>query len=453
MADLGAKRALVIGLGRSGESVARALVDAGVEVVATDAHSASDGTPHGLPDGVEVHLGIDGDQLVPLVDTVDLVVPSPGVPESAPAIRRALELGLEVWSEPELGFRLAPRRLVGITGTNGKTSTTELTQAMLVADGVDAVACGNIGHPFTTAALGSAPDATLVAELSSFQLRFAVTLRPVVGVLLNVAPDHLDWHGELTSYARAKARLWMAQDSEDWAVSNADDPIATELARAHAPGRVAWTSHTHLPDVGVGIDDGALVARLPVHTGPLVELEALPVTAPHHVANVAAAAAAALLGGASADAVSRAARTYRPGRHRLEVVHDAHGVTWVDDSKATNVHAAIASLRSFAERPIVWIAGGLAKGVDLRPIGEALAHVRLAVLIGEAADDLREVAAEAGVPSARTDTIEDAVRTAHAAARRGDVVLLAPACASFDQFRDYAERGDRFAAAAREVAS
>ncbi|MDP8960033.1 MAG: UDP-N-acetylmuramoyl-L-alanine--D-glutamate ligase [Actinomycetota bacterium] len=452
------RRALVVGLGQSGAAAARALAVAGVEVVAAECRRAAVEAPTLAAAGVsEVLLGVDDLAAAALVEDVDVVVPSPGVPEHSAVLRRALERGLPVWSEPEVGWRLAPRRLVAITGTNGKTSVTELVTAMLTAAGVGATACGNIGHPFTTAATASEPDAVLVAELSSFQLRFVHRLRPRIGVLLNLAPDHLDWHSDFAAYAAAKGRVWQAQRRQDWAVGNAEDSAAATLMRSAAPGRVAWTTTaSSVPEVGVGVAGQELVARLPCHEGPLLRLEELPSVAPHHVDNVAAASAAALLAGAEAAAVAGAARRFRPGRHRLEVVALGGGVAWVDDSKATNPHAAAAALRAFhsdATPSVVWIAGGQAKGVDLAPLAAELAAVRHAIFIGEAADELAEVAATQNLPVRHAASIEEAVAVAARVAAAGDTVLLAPGCASFDQFHDYAERGDRFAAAARSAAA
>jgi UDP-N-acetylmuramoylalanine--D-glutamate ligase len=447
----GIQRVLVVGLGRSGLPAAEALRDAGVHLVLTDASETVD-VPADLREVADVHLGADGERAASLVADVDLVVPSPGVPEHAPVIRRALTRGVPVWSEPELGWRLAPRRLLAVTGTNGKTTTTELLASMLHGAGRDVVACGNIGNPFTAAAVRSETGAVLVAELSSFQLRFAHRLRPRVGVLLNLAPDHLDWHGDLGSYAAAKARLWQAQHEDDRAVSNLDDEPAARLAREHAAGRVVWISTRRVPDVGVGVADGSLVARLPEHDGALVDLTDLPVAASHHVSNVAAAACAALLDGAPPEAVSDAARQHRPGAHRLELVGERDGVRYVDDSKATNPHAALAALRAEgSDRPVVWVAGGLAKEIDLSPLRGGLDAVRHAVLLGSAAERLADIASESDVPFTHVESMEEAVARAAGLARSGDVVLLAPACASFDQFQDYADRGERFAAAVRRL--
>ncbi|MBW3662188.1 MAG: UDP-N-acetylmuramoyl-L-alanine--D-glutamate ligase [Actinobacteria bacterium] len=442
----GVRRALVIGLGRSGVAAVNALTSRGIEVVATERQPDADGIARARAAGADVRPATDP---APIVPTVDVVVPSPGVAEHAPAIERALGEGVPVWSEPELGWRLVARDVVGITGTNGKTSVTELTAGMLSAGGVRAETCGNIGRPFTEVALASEPGTTLVAELSSFQLRFTHTLRPRIGTLLNLAEDHADWHGDAAAYADAKARLWRSQTAEDWAVINRDDPRARGLAD-RAPGRLAWFGHAGVTDgPGVVLTGDAMIATAPDGAVVEIALRELTSTAPHHVSNVAAATLTALLAGAGADGIVETARAFRPGRHRIETVVERDGVRWVDDSKATNPHAAAAALEAFDR--ILWIAGGLAKGVDLKVLGDHLGAVRHAFLIGSAADELASVCELGGVQATHHTTLEGAVRAAATMAQPGDTVLLAPACASFDMFRDYAERGDRFAASAREV--
>jgi UDP-N-acetylmuramoylalanine--D-glutamate ligase len=442
----GVRRALVIGLGVSGRAAAELLDARGVEVTLVEDRAEHPGIEAARSAGLDV---VTGDARPDLAD-LDLVVPSPGVPESAPVLREAQERGVPVWSEPELAWRHRPLRLLAITGTNGKTSVTELVAAMLTAGGHEAVACGNIGTPMSALVRSLDDRAVLVAELSSFQLRFAHRLRPEIGALLNLADDHLDWHDDAEAYHRAKARIWGAQATDDWAVVNVDDPVAAALRDRWAPGRRADVTLSAPPGRdGLGVADGKLVADLPGYRGPVVALEDLRLDAPHHHANVAAAATVALLAGAEVDAVAEAARTFHPGRHRLELVAEAQGVRYVDDSKATNVHAAAAALHS-ADR-IVWIAGGLAKGADVGMLAEHLGAVRHAVLIGEAAAALAEVCAGAQVPSQRAASMEEAVAAASSVAEPGDTVLLAPACSSFDQFENYAERGTRFAEAARTV--
>jgi UDP-N-acetylmuramoylalanine--D-glutamate ligase len=446
----GVRRALVIGLGRSGIPASEALLERGVEIVVADRSDDVD-PPVTLVEGAELHLGATEQDTAALVDGVDLVVPSPGVPETSAPLRRALDRDVPVWSEPELGYRLAPRRVVAVTGTNGKTTVTELVVAMLTAADIGAVACGNIGHAFITAAL-SPGDEVLVAELSSFQLRFVDELHAEVAGITNLAPDHLDWHPDTRAYAAAKARLWRSQGPDDWAVGCIDDAAGADLVRTHAPGRIAWASAHEAPRVGVGPVDGAIRARLPAFEGELLPISALTSTAPHHVANVSTAACLALLAGAPSDAVSAAAAQHHPGHHRLELVAERAGIRFVDDSKATNPHAAIAALRAVErDGDVVWIAGGLAKGLDLTPLRGALDRVRHAVLIGAATDRFEDLLAPAGVPTTRAGSIEEAVEQAARIATTGDTVLLAPACASFDQFRDYVERGERFNAAVRRT--
>lgn len=450
LSSAGIGRALVVGAGVTGRAVAAALREAGVGVVVTDPEVSALAS---LPDDVEA---VASDDARPLLARVDLVVPSPGVPATSPLLEAALEAGLPVWSEPELAARLRPDRTVlGITGTNGKTTVTELVARMCNDGGVDAVSCGNIGTPLVEAVLDPG-DATLVAELSSFQLHFCSTLRCRVGVVLNVAPDHLDWHGTFEAYRAAKARLWAGQTTEDWAVGPAQ-PRGTRPVLEAAPGRVARFSGEGPVELGVGVEEGAFVARTSAGKQRLAGVDDLASGSGHMVANTAAAATVALLAGADPDGVAAAAGAYHPGPHRTEVVTTHRGITWVDDSKATNPHATVAALASDppSDGATIWIAGGLAKGVDLQPLASALGGVRHAVLLGEAAGQLEQVCRSAGVAATviagASDPMRAAVRAAAGVAHPGDRVLLSPACASFDLFDGYADRGERFAAAVRDL--
>jgi UDP-N-acetylmuramoylalanine--D-glutamate ligase len=460
VAPLEVDRALVIGAGSSGRAAARLLAEAGVAVVLVDERAprtASEASDLARSLDVEVVFDRRADDV--LDARFDLVVPSPGVAETTPALLRAEAAGTRVWSEPELALRRYPRRVLAVTGTNGKTSTTELLAAMCVTDGMDAHACGNIGIPVSEAAAASDPGATLVIELSSFQLRFTELLAPEVGLLLNLAPDHLDWHRDLASYHAAKARLFAAQAVTDWAVANDDDPLTVRIRDTASVARPASFSASQEVAVGVGlrpaVGGGTLVASLEGERRDLLPVAALshdghPVPL-HRVANVAAAATAALLAGVAPDAVARAVRGQVPARHRFETVAvDPRGVRFIDDSKATNVHAALAALH--AAGPSVWIAGGLAKGVELGPLAVGLGEVHDAVLIGTAADALAVVCEDARVRSHRAHDLDAAVALAAELADPGDAVLLAPACASFDQFESYAHRGEVFTAAALRIA-
>jgi UDP-N-acetylmuramoylalanine--D-glutamate ligase len=438
------RRALVLGLGVSGEAAARALAAAGTDVLAVDAGdgpAVRDRAARLAAEGITSRTGgvADSD-----LAGRDLLVPSPGVPESSPLVTAALRAGVDVWSEPELAWRLnrGRTRLVGVTGTNGKTTVTELVAACL-----DAPAAGNIGRPLVALLSADAVPALAVAELSSFQLRFTHTLAPAVAVLVNVAADHLDWHGTLEAYGDAKARIWSRQTSEDTAVVNVDDAGARRVAaRRPPPGRVVGAS-TAAPDQGqVGVEGGVIVSRTtrpPTRVLPLAEVA---MRGRIGVANAVVAAAAALAAGAGVTQVAAALRTVGPGPHRLERVAEIDGIVYVNDSKATNPHAAAAALGSFVR--VVWIGGGLNKGLDFDALaGPLAARARAVVTIGAAGPALAGLARRLGIPVVEAGTLAAAVPAAADLAEPGDTVLLAPACASMDQFRDYADRGEAFRSA------
>lgn len=432
-------RFVVVGLGVAGRAAARVLAEEGARVLATEARPAVDGSAELEALGVDVRLGGHAPEHL---EGADAVVASPGVPEHAEVLRWASERGTEVWSELDVGAILCDVPYVAITGTNGKSTTTKLVAAMLSAAGLDAVACGNIGHPFSVAAREG--HEALAVEASSFQLRFHHRLHPRVSVLLNVAPDHLDWHGTLEAYAAAKARIFELQDASETHVGNADDPAAAAISRG-APCAIAWFRDGAPRAAEVGIVDGEVVAH---RDGRETSLGRPVQDAAGFVADCAAAAAAGLAFGLSADAVSGAIRSMTPLPHRGEEVARVGSVRFLDDSKATNVHAALHALRGKAA--VVLIAGGMAKGVDLSPLAEGVASLAGVVALGESAPEVVRVF-EGRVPVRTAASIEDAVAAAYAMAPEDGTVLLAPACASWDMFRDYTERGDRFAAAARAL--
>ena len=446
------ERAVVVGAGVAGSSVARVLMAEGATVRVTEVLPESElSTAAALRDaGVEM---LTGGHDPSHLDGATLVVTGPGVPARAPVLGWARARGLPVWSEMELGARLAEVPYIGVTGTNGKTTTTAMIEACLRADGIDAVACGNIGHPFPEAALEERE--ALVVECSSFQLRMQESFHPRVSVLLNLAPDHLDEHGSFEAYGDAKARIFARQLQGDTHVGPSDDEIAAARSSG-APCDVVWFRAGPPGDGEVGYDADGLVSRLtgdPVRLGdPLRSGDAVPSSGLR--ADAAAAAAASLAYGVSALAVAAALAGFTPAPHRGQVTAEVDGVRFIDDSKATNVHAALAALDAVGDA--VLIAGGLAKGVDLSPLATRADRLRAVVAIGAAAPAVAS-AFEGIRPVEHAGSIELAVRAAFELARPGGTVVLAPACASWDQFRDYAERGDRFTAAARglreEVAS
>jgi UDP-N-acetylmuramoylalanine--D-glutamate ligase len=344
-----------------------------------------------------------------------------------------------VVGEVELASRWTDRPIVAVTGTNGKTTVTGLVTEMLVASDRTAVAAGNIGVPLVDAVAG--PADVLVVEVSSFQLELTDEFHPVVAVWLNLAPDHLDWHPDLESYGRAKARIWARQAAEDTAVVNADDAGVMKWA-ATAPGHVETFG---LGDADFHVEGDAL--RTPAGD-EIVPLASLRRSLPHDVANALAASAAALAAGARLDGVRDALTRWEGFPHRVALVGDAGGVRWYDDSKATNPHATLAALRAFDS--VVLVAGGRNKGLDLSVLAAAADRVRAVVAIGEASADVE--AAFGGVrPVTAAASMREAVQIAAAVARPGDSVLLSPGCASFDWYRSYAERGDDFRGAVAEL--
>jgi UDP-N-acetylmuramoylalanine--D-glutamate ligase len=433
----GAARALVLGFGVSNQAVARHLLVRGTDVALVDDAPTDDVRAAAAALGLTLVEHPDLTTLADMVVRSDLVVPAPGVPAAHPVYRLAKASGVPVRGEVELAFRWSICPLVAVTGTNGKTTVTTLVAEMLTASGVPALAAGNIGLPLSDA-VGNDDVKVVVAEVSSFQLAFADSFRPMVAVWLNLAPDHLDWHGGMDAYMAAKARIWARQGPGDVAVVNADDPLVMAQA-ASAPSRVL-TFGLRAPSVDYGVVDGWL--RGP--EGALVEVARLPRSMPHDVANALAASAAALAARATVEGVRAALAAHAPLPHRLTLVAYSGGVRWYDDSKATNPHAAAAAVSGFDS--VVLIAGGRNKGLDLSELAQAAGPVRAVVAIGEAAAEV-EAAFEGVRPVAHATTMDEAVAAAAALARTGDVVLLSPGCASFDWYRSYAERGDDFARA------
>jgi UDP-N-acetylmuramoylalanine--D-glutamate ligase len=398
----------VVGLARSGVAAARMLRDHG-EVLAVDS-----GRPD-LPADVEAVLESDG---LDLLERAACVVKSPGVPNEAPVVAAARARGVPVLGELELAWRLLPNRFVAVTGTNGKTTTVELLGAIWRAADLPVAVAGNVGTPLAALVGEVEPEATVVCEVSSFQAEDAPEFAPDIGLLLNLTPDHLDRHGSFEAYREAKLSLFARQ---------------TRAQLAIAPD---WIE---LPGEGRRLDF-ADPEDLPLPPGEIR------LRGPHNLQNALAATAAALADGVPADAVAEALRTFAGVAHRLEEVATVDGVLYVNDSKATNVSAAARGIESFFAG-VHLILGGSLKGGGFEGLREPVAErCRACYLIGEAADRLAADLAEAGVPLHRCGDLETAVEAARAAAEPGEVVLLSPACASYDQFQDYEQRGDRFRA-------
>jgi len=398
---------LVIGLARSGRAAVAALRASGETVVAYDADSRVDDS--GID--AEIRLGAWDDAFL---DGVGLVVKSPGVPPGAPPVAAARARGIPVVSEIELGARLLPNPLIGVTGTNGKTTTTALLGAMLEAAGLVVEVAGNIGRPLTSLVGAVAGDAWVVCELSSFQLEDVETLRPRVAVLTNLEPDHLDRHGSFDAYAAAKLRVFERQGQDDVAVL----PLGFGQVPGHAR-RVEFDGADPLP----------AEPRIP---------------GAHNRENAAAATAAARAIGVRDGAIAEALVTFPGVEHRIEEIATIEGVLYVNDSKATNAAAALRALGSFPGRRKHVILGGRGKAEPYDALAAAFEEGDRAYLIGEAAPEIAVALDAAGVSSVRSETLEQGLAEAASAAAAGDVVLLSPACASFDQFTSFEHRGEEF---------
>ena len=405
------RRALVVGLARSGQAACLALARHGVSTIAVDRSEALDGGRL-VEAGVEVHLGTEE---VRLLEGVDLLVKSPGVPGESPLPAAARARGIQIWSEVELGFRLLRNPFLGVTGTNGKTTTSELLGAIFRAAERPVEVAGNVGRPVTSLDGAIGDDTWIVCELSSFQLEDVHRFRPRVGVLLNLEPDHLDRHGTFDAYRAAKLRLFENQTEADVAI--------VPRGFGATPGGARH----------VEFDGGDELPAEPLIPGA------------HNRENAAAATAAARAAGIADDAIAEALRTFRGVEHRLELVAEIDGVRFVNDSKATNTAAARRGIDAYAGQPLRLILGGSLKGESFDELAESLpAAVRSIDLIGEASEQLAAALGRAGRLFRRSGDLATAVGAAAGDAEPGDVVLLSPACASYDQFRDYEERGNTF---------
>ena len=451
--DFSHKNILVLGAGVTGNSVARFLKSQGAQVTLTDDNA----------DGAIKPQDVD-------LETFDAAVISPGWRQNHPLVVKILNSSLELLNEIDIAWNLRSMRAPGqkwiaVTGTNGKTTTVEMTAAILKAAGIKATACGNVGDTVIDAIDRDDAYEILVLELSSFQLHWARQAQFVAAAILNIADDHLDWHGSFDAYADAKFSIL---ERAEIAILNADDGAVVTRANRFSGRKVFFSLDTPAPGE-MGVVEELLVDRAfvtdPQQASMICELADIVPTAPHNVSNALAAAGLARAINVSHEDIQKALQAFRPGRHRIELIHEAEGITWIDDSKATNPHATAASLMSHLS--VVWIAGGLAKGADMESLIQRCApRIKAAILIGEDrglietalikfAPTVPRILIDAPSDYSRggesNSLMEQVVNMAAQYAVTGDAVLLAPACASMDQFISYADRGDRFAAAVRKV--
>jgi UDP-N-acetylmuramoylalanine--D-glutamate ligase len=439
--ELNGKRALVVGLGKSGVASALFMKAHGARVTVSDTKSGDElrnEIPVLLDHGITVETGGHGERTF---RGQDVIVVSPGVPVDAPPLVQARSLGETVIGEIELAAQFLPGPVIAITGSNGKTTTTTLTGEILTAGGIPVLVGGNIGTPAISLADRAKPETAIVLEVSSFQLETIQTFRPKVAVVLNVTPDHLDRHHTFEIYTDAKARIFENQQPSDFAVLNADDPTCVAMSK-RTRAQVFWFSRQKEVEQGAWVRDGNVVFGDSKGQREILQVSEIPLKGAHNLENVLAAVCAGALMGCAPEKIRQAVHSFKAVEHRLEFVATVGGVDYYNDSKATNVDATIKALESFPAN-IHLILGGKDKGSDYTVLNDLIRQrVKRIYTIGAAAAKIESQVKGAEVVHA--ETLENAIRKANAAAQPGDVVLLAPACASFDQFKSYEHRGKLF---------
>jgi UDP-N-acetylmuramoylalanine--D-glutamate ligase len=439
--DLANKRVLVVGLGKSGVASALFLQARGAKVTVSDAKpqdQLGEEIPVLLDHGIAVETGGHGERTF---RGQDLIVVSPGVPVNSPPLVQARALGEPVIGEIELASQFLPKSIVAVTGSNGKTTTTTLTGEIIAAGGFSTVVGGNIGTPAISLVEQAKPDTVVVLEVSSFQLETIQTFRPKIAVVLNITPDHLDRHRTFEAYTDAKARIFENQRPEDFTVLNADDPTCAGLAR-RTRAQVFWVSRKAEVKQGAYVRDGRILFRDSKSQHEIMLASEIPLKGGHNVENVLAAVCVGALMGCEPERIGKTVRAFKAVEHRLEYVATIRGVEYYNDSKATNVDATIKALESFPAN-VHLILGGKDKDSDYTQLNELLQQrVKRVYTIGAAAEKIESQIK--GMEVDHSETLETALRRASATAAAGDIVLLAPACASFDQFQNYEHRGRVF---------
>lgn len=446
--DFTGKKVLVCGLGLSGIASARKLRDLGADVTACDIKPQDKINGLDELDGVRLYLTKNPDAIV---SEQELIVISPGIPTDLPFVETAKACGIPVWSEIELGYRLCPCPIIAITGTNGKTTTTSLTGEIMGLHNQGTRVVGNIGVSFVGALSRLTPRDVAVAEISSFQLESISEFRPGIAAVLNITPDHLNRHKTLENYVNIKRRIFMNQQPEDFAVLNADDSVCVEMSR-EIKSRPVFFSRSRVLDEGVFVEDGYITYRLSGECERLIRVDDLIIPGTHNLENALAASAIAICAGVPAGTVRQGLLRFRGVEHRIELVGEVNGVEFYNDSKATNPEAAIKAIEAM-NRPIVLIGGGYDKNSDFSDWVRAFdGRVKSLVLIGEVADKIIECCTAYNFMSYdKANSLRSAVELGFAKAAPGDCVLLSPACASYDMFDNYEQRGRMFKQFVKEL--
>ncbi|MCH5584703.1 UDP-N-acetylmuramoyl-L-alanine--D-glutamate ligase [Shimazuella sp. AN120528] len=438
-------RVSVLGLGKSGVAAAKLLAKMGAKVEVFEQKKAPSDSPEAIELqnlGIPVHFGAQVDQIVH--EQSDWLVKNPGVPYHNPAIQRAVERSIPVITEVELASSVLDVPIIGITGSNGKTTTTTIVGEMLDKSGVPALVAGNIGRALSDAVEDTAGKKWIVTELSSFQLKGTKTFHPQIAALLNVVAAHLDYHQSLEDYVESKAKLFRNLDKNDIAVFNFDNDLCRKVADLQE-GTIYWFSIKEEVDRGLFVRDGWMIARMNGEEQAIMPLSEIALPGDKNLENALAAAAISLAAGANKEAIRSVLQSFTGVEHRLEYVSTKNNVRYYNDSKATNAGAAITALTAFSE-PLIWIGGGLDRGVDFQELVPFLReHVKVAIVYGETASILADRANDAGISKiVHATDVEDAVRHASKIATDGDIVVLSPACASWDQYPSFEVRGSIF---------
>ena len=447
--ELAGKRVLVIGLGKTGQSTVRFLAGRGASVVATDDKSLTE-----MRDATSALSGLDarlafGPQDAAILSGVDLIIPSPGVPPTNPLLAEGVKRGVPVLAEIEVAFRFLKRPVIAITGTNGKTTATTLIGEILRASGRKAYVGGNIGDPLIGYVDSLQEEDFAVVELSSFQLEWIERFRPMVALLLNVTCDHIDYHGTFEAYRRAKERIFENQGPGDLAILNADEPWASPLARRLRSKVSLFSSKAEIPN-GMFLHGDELILRENGENRETYPVGMIRIPGTHNLENVMASILACRACGCPREGVIEAVSAFRGIAHRIEFAGEKNGVVFYDDSKGTNVGAVARALETFS-RPVILLLGGRDKGGDFDSLAVFIRKgVKKVVLFGEAREALRRIIGGIAKTSL-APTLGKAVEKAYADAAPGDVILLSPGCASFDEFKDYKERGDFFKGMVRKI--
>lgn len=446
------KIVLIIGAAKSGIASARYLANKGAKVFLNDLKTRDELPKEAVKlefEGINFILEVHADikKIKP-----QLVIVSPGVPFDNPAVMSALKENIPVWSEMELASRCTKAPMVVITGTNGKTTTTSLVGQIFVDAGKRTFIGGNIGVPFINEAEALTEQDVAVLEASSFQLEGTEQFKPRVSMILNITPDHLDRHGSMQGYINAKAKIYAQQDENDWLVLNKDDEKTKNLAEM-AKTRVIFFSRKEILDVGFFVEDGYVCARFNNDTTRIISCDEIKIEGSHNLENALAAVAAGWLMGVEVNSIAESLRNFPGVPHRLEQVGVINGVRYINDSKGTNTDAAIKALEAYNE-PIILIAGGKSKGCDFLPFANIIKErTKGLILVGQAAEEIEKAVKSVGYQNYRqVQSFKEAVEMARNLAVAGDIVLLSPACASFDMFRSYEHRGDYFKKIVHEMA-